>query len=705
MARHSWERAPEPWDLPADDPLGFGDDDEDSEGDGQGAFSEDEAGDILLECLFALLYRNKMSAKTLCVLCHWAAKAGAKGSVSKFGFRPGAPTGHFQRHIDTACGVNLRQESAKRYHIRAPGHDKYEVSRECQELVVTPPHEALDGELGQDVGALDEIKASLKAGDWPAAYWNHPVVVANPGVAVVPMALYLDAVPTTKKDAALGFFVYSLVSMKRHLCAVLQKSSLCKCGCRGWCTLFPVWQMLHWSFAALRDGLFPERDHLGQPFQAADPRGDLRGQPLVSKACLLYIKGDWAELSSTTGLPTWADAQSPCIFCMSDKSSMFDYVSWAPGSPPHGVASGDAYAGAVAGCERHVTMNERQWKLVRNSLTYDKSKAGSRGRCVNKDIDEVGLRKGDRLEPTCSLADVADFDTPGRFPFSATFWRRASETRARHNNPLFHPDIGVGVHTLAIDTMHTIFLGVAQEFVVWVFWFLIDANAFDLQTTRSDGHIQLSVAQLRDRLWDWYAKFEYEHPDVSLTRVQDLTAGMLGTRARKKLHTKAMETRWLVPFAVDMLARFQAKLGSRVAPLLAIGRALLGLIDIMATTKRAMPAADAQKFFDLAQRLTKMWEVAGLSWKPKNHLLLEMASRTADFFKTHSASRSRCENCWGSRDTLAFFSTAHGRGDVGKRAWGWGSGGWRGFWAMFRVSRGVKMCFASLCLKCVLRFH
>ena len=195
-----------------------------------------------------------------------------------------------------------------------PGHDKNDFARSCHDRVVTLLHEALNDELLEDPSLLQKVQESLAAGDWPPLYTEHPVVTSNPGETVVPIALYLDGVPTIKKDSVIGFWVYSLVSMKRHLCAVIRKSSLCKCGCRGWDSLFPIWQMLHWSFTVLRDGVFPSFRHDGAPFADDDPRSAVKGTPLAAKACLLYIKGDWAELSSTTGLPTWADNKAPCMF-------------------------------------------------------------------------------------------------------------------------------------------------------------------------------------------------------------------------------------------------------------------------------------------------------------------------------------------------------------------------------------------------------
>jgi hypothetical protein len=67
-----------------------------------GLSPEEEAGIIFVEILVWLVGRGKrISAKWVCVLCWYAARAGQKGPAGEFGFRPDAPTGHYQRHLDT----------------------------------------------------------------------------------------------------------------------------------------------------------------------------------------------------------------------------------------------------------------------------------------------------------------------------------------------------------------------------------------------------------------------------------------------------------------------------------------------------------------------------------------------------------------------------------------------------------------------------
>ena len=174
------------------------------------------------------------------VICWWADKAGAAG-VSKFATYPSHPTSgsHFQRHLDTAAGIDLKLERQSRYQCPVPMRAKYDLGRTKHNLVVNLPHEEADKEIIEHPDILERVRTS----EWPAAYWKHQLVRDNCSssgcCSVVPFALYLDGVPTTKRDGTLGFWVYNLITLKRILVCVLRTSSFCKCGCRGWCTIHP----------------------------------------------------------------------------------------------------------------------------------------------------------------------------------------------------------------------------------------------------------------------------------------------------------------------------------------------------------------------------------------------------------------------------------------------------------------------------------
>ena len=181
---------------------------------------------------------------------------------------------------------------------------------------VLPFHEQLAEEVAETPG-LDERMAELtRAQEWSDDYYDHPVVVANPGQTVYPLALYLDGVAHTNVDNVLGVTLTNLATGTRHLCITLRKSLLCRCGCRGWCTLRPTFEFVHWCISALAEGKFPESRHDQSAWGPADEfRESLQGKRMGFKAALLDIKGDWSEFAKSLGFQAWKSRLRPCLFC------------------------------------------------------------------------------------------------------------------------------------------------------------------------------------------------------------------------------------------------------------------------------------------------------------------------------------------------------------------------------------------------------
>eukprot|EP00969_Alexandrium_andersonii_P263012 11626552-Alexandrium_andersonii.AAC.1 len=77
-------------------------------------------------------------------------------------------------------------------------------------------------------------------------------------------------------------------------------------------------------------------------------------------------------------------------------------------------------------------------------------------------MPEWRLAVGDRLEPCEALPDVGALEDV-QVPIKILFWRPSAETKARHRNPIFDDVLGTTLCTLAVDTLHTLNLGVFQE--------------------------------------------------------------------------------------------------------------------------------------------------------------------------------------------------------------------------------------------------
>ena len=68
--------------------------------------------------------------------------------------------------------------------------------------------------------------------------------------------MYLDAF-CIHLHAILGMTMLYLLTMRRHLLAVLALSKMCRCGCRGWCSLSETFSSIWWSLESLADLEFP----------------------------------------------------------------------------------------------------------------------------------------------------------------------------------------------------------------------------------------------------------------------------------------------------------------------------------------------------------------------------------------------------------------------------------------------------------------
>ena len=92
-----------------------------------------------------------------------------------------------------------------------------------------------------------------------------------------PVALYMDGVRFTKSimpghmDSLLNITVCNLATQTRHFTGMLRKSEFCRCGCLGWCTLYPLWAFLAWCFRQGRARVQSPQRHEGTPWPEDSP--------------------------------------------------------------------------------------------------------------------------------------------------------------------------------------------------------------------------------------------------------------------------------------------------------------------------------------------------------------------------------------------------------------------------------------------------
>ena len=265
------------------------------EGEGE-ELSPEQANQELFDFLVHLKLTGRLSARDVCTLAHYSTVAGLGGPVATLSFRLDAPSGHYNRHFNSVLRFEDLLADAYILHD-VPAHDKYNLARTTIDLPVLCPHECLSQEVADNPELVDQLRSSRARGEWPQAFENHVVVQnAGPDEDVWPVALYCDGVPLTRQENMFAFYAYHMLSGKRHLVAVLRRSQICECGCRGWCTMWDVLEFIRWSFSCLAEGQWPSTRHDSTPFLDSDAtRASKSGQRLI-KAAVVHLKGDWADL-------------------------------------------------------------------------------------------------------------------------------------------------------------------------------------------------------------------------------------------------------------------------------------------------------------------------------------------------------------------------------------------------------------------------
>ncbi len=530
-------------------------------------------GQMLVSLLLEHMLYGRISSRQCCSMMYWAEKAGVS-EAKPYALNPSSTGGHAARKLRTALGHGVKCDDL--YEAEVCGHSRHDLDRSAHVVSFLPLHEQLEKSFETDTQSIPALQALKAAGDVPEAYTSHSVVQAYPDEHVVPIAIFMDAVPYSITDSVLGCWALNVITGHRFLYGVLRKRHTCRCGCRGWCSFDTLFRITAWCIEALAKKEWPMCRHTGEAWRPSDKARGLRGGQAMSVRCAcIYVKGDWAEYAHTFGLTAWNDGLRSCFSCSGFGPDLFvhagntvDGLRWPVNEP------GD-YEAACERCETKVMVTTAVM-LIRIAGFLAWQKAGKGGRCLTRDMPEHGLRAGDRLEPSNTCPDVgamADLEVP----VELVFWRSSEESICRHRNPMFRADIGVLCeHSMTVDTLHALYLGVMLVWCRITIWAIISSGVYGGNGT-SDGSLTIVCLALRAALFNWYRHRHESHPGEVLTQVNDFPPSMVGKNAHRRLKTKAAETWALLLFLQDELVRF----GVRIADcprLLAAGKALSDMV-------------------------------------------------------------------------------------------------------------------------------
>ena len=572
------------------------------------------AGASLFQHLLVLFAQKKLSAKDFAIACHWCSEARVPGAeFGKYAAAPGqSSNGKYQRQLDRAL-----PPFGPLYWVNTPLNNRRTSARETKLVPTNPLHEA----IAREVRANPDLLAEVARREWPPAYWAHPVVrqaQAAGDSLPVPVVLYLDGVRFSaplagRTDSVLGFWGYTATTQRRHFLASLRSQDLCRCGCGGWCIIFPIMLTLSWSLRAVATGLRPQRRHDGAwaPDDAFGQLASVLGNEFGFKAILLWVKGDWSEVSHTLGLPAVTSHHNPCPFCTLRQPELHERYRLLS-LPPRTQGYGEACRSR----EVEVTINseEERAAMVR-SLKFMKSRLGH-GRVLTTTVALGGgvvLQPGHRLEPSPTMPDCMLLDHAA-LPVTVVLWRprldfsRRSMDASHHRNPLFTAELQTEPsEVLTIDSLHTVYYGPIMRWSACTLWRVLLSNPWQLQGSLAVV-LEAGVRRMNAHLQNFFVEHQTPHDK----RLSELTLAMLGDRRGCELggqvphpgcamKTKAAETGNLLPWALQILREFGAAVPFR-GDLVVAGESLQQWLEVVRESEVVLDPARAQRLQDACQR-------------------------------------------------------------------------------------------------------
>ena len=499
--------------------------------------SRREAGAHLLRMMIDLYSCCRLTAAQFCQLCWLADQAGTPGGAfSTYAQREGLQSGRYQQFLDTVLPQNGNLAD-----VKIPMNQNRAAQRTIRHV---PSHlvcESLDEECAEDASIFTKLDAGLDATPVLSTrvYREHPVVqkaIQDGERLPVPLAVYVDGVryrqqAAGRSDSVAGYWISNLVSGRRHLVAVVRHSDECACGCKGWCSTFPVLHFIRWQLLAMQHHARPALNYDGTEL----PEGCKLGR-LNFSAVLVYVKGDWLEHAKTMGLSSWSQHHGCCQFCKlvaTDVHSLagdFDLQSGWPAP----LRTHNEYFEDARKCEKIVQIDTQEdlQKLIPAVGLIKKGKAAHGiGVCVETiTINGAVLLRGDRLEPSESLLDTHSLRSV-RLPVTLVFWRTrfGNDTKLpldsmHHRCPLFDERLHSSpVNSLAIDELHTLHLGEVQRVVSAGLWRVVLNNPWGFKGTNKsiiDQGIRMLWTELKTYQKRWKPTEQF----------QNLTKKMLGKR-------------------------------------------------------------------------------------------------------------------------------------------------------------------------------
>lgn len=269
------------------------------------------------------------------------------------------------------------------------------------------------------------------------------------------------------------------------------------------------------------DGRWSVVSHLQEEFPVGSEQRARAGHSMGIILAVCEIRADMPGYTAPMGFRASSHAVNPCCVCNIGKGALarMDNVSLDDG--PASAFTSEQFKQLFRDCSVIVDITVADVRSIRRheSLEYDRRKQnGFLGRrLVHIVVLESGQRLlvGDRLHPSRTLRDVADFERQAT-PFKCLFWRVTNPKTAKlfHHSPLMNIP-GVGMESYAIDILHAWHLGGIPKYNGKVLWAILRSDAY-LDPNQGNlyeaDRMHLKLLRLRSDLWLHYKSMQRADP-------------------------------------------------------------------------------------------------------------------------------------------------------------------------------------------------
>ncbi|CAK0831430.1 unnamed protein product [Prorocentrum cordatum] len=282
----------------------------------------------------------------------------------------------------------------------------------------------------------------------------------------------------------------------RYLICVIRKSDLCRCGCRGFCTLGTILRVIAWAFNVLAVGLYLLLDHEGKPFEdlvRANKHRFTIAEGWVG--ALTELRADLLEIFERIGVTRFSNVLNPCFQCSVHKSKLFDFpvsmeaCQWVPRDET--VYNLMMHRALV----KRTVVNRAQLRRLMTCMHLDEELGGLG---LHTPFPELGLEKGYRLIEDGDLHDIHAL-RDAEVPIELTFFNALLNLGLNMICPLFRIH-GFTYSMIHLDSMHVLDLGVTQFVVGAIFLLMLKRNFAKSRHFKADGRRAANIDHLRRRL-------------------------------------------------------------------------------------------------------------------------------------------------------------------------------------------------------------